>query len=190
MKKLLFAIIATLMLLNTAFAQFEGSTKKITAEYKSSDVREVIIALLKPEGISYSINPEVQGSVTVSVKDVPLETVLENVLRQVDCTYEVSGGLVVIKKRKQDTILPETNETITQSGKTAKIIRKVFIRSADPLLIAMLLSGNQNYFGSPEPTQSSYTMLGGTMGGFGGFSGQGGFGRQSGNRSGQNQGSN
>lgn len=174
------------MLITSAFAQFDNSNKKVSVEYKNSDVREVIISLLKPEGVSYSINPDVQGSVTVSVKEVPLETVLENVLRQVDCTYEVSGGLIIIKKRQQDTILPETKDISVQSGKTAKVIRKVFIRSTDPLLIAMLLSGNQNYFGTPEPTQSSYTITGSSMGGFGGFGGQGGFG----NRNGGNRGSN
>ena len=72
-------------------------------------------------------------------------------------------------------------------AKSAKVVRRLVIRSADPLLIARLLSGNQNYFGSPEPTQSSYTFAGfggGMMGGFGGASGQGGFGNSMGGNSG------
>lgn len=72
------------------------------------------------------------------------------------------------------------------SVKSAKVVRKLSIRSADPLLIAMLLSGGQNYFGSPEPTQSSYLFGGGMMGGFGGAGGQGGFGNSmNGNNSGR-----
>jgi hypothetical protein len=54
----------------------------------------------------------------------------------------------------------------------SKVTRKIQIRSADPLLIAILLSGQQNFQGSPVPT--SLVRLGnGTSGGFGGMNGGG-----------------
>jgi len=169
-------------------AQFNGSTKKITVEYKDTDVREAIMAILHSANISYSIYPEVQGQITLSVKEVPLENVLENILRQVDCTYEYVAGLIVVKKRKEE-IIPETTDiTTSQPNKPTKVIRRLVIRSADPLLISMLLSGSQNYFGSPEPIQASYLSTGfgmngmfsgmnGGMSGFGGMTGNGGFGQ-------------
>ena len=178
--KIIFTVVTVFMLASISFAQFDGADKKLTVEYKNSDVREVVISILKSVDLSYTLFPEVQGQVTVSVKDVPLLTVLENILQQVDCTWSYAGGVVVIKKRELPPAEPQSQEiTSTQSGKPAKVIRKLIIRSSDPLLIAMLLSGSQNYFGSPEPTQSSYSFGGfgnNMMGGFGGFSGQGGFG--------------
>ncbi len=169
-------------------AQFNGSTKKITVEYTNTDVREAIMAILHSANISYSIYPEVQGQITLSVKEVPLENVLENILRQVDCTYEYTAGLIVIKKRKEE-IIPEVADIKTsQPNKPTKVIRRIIMRSADPLLISMLLSGSQNYFGSPEPIQSSYLStgfgmngmfsgMGAGMNGFGGMTGNGGFGQ-------------
>lgn len=53
-----------------------------------------------------------------------------------------------------------------------KVTRKIAIRSADPMLIAMLLSGNPDFLSSPVPT--SLMRLGNsTSGGFGGMNGGG-----------------
>lgn len=57
-----------------------------------------------------------------------------------------------------------------------KTVRKIYIRSADPLLIAILLSGTQNYNGSPVPSQ----LMNLSQAGFGGMNGQGGFGNSNG----------
>ena len=64
------------------------------------------------------------------------------------------------------------------------IVRKVYIRSADPLLIAMILSGKYTFDMSPEPTSlarmgsSSFGngQFGGNFGGSQGGFGGGGFG--------------
>ena len=59
----------------------------------------------------------------------------------------------------------------TYANKEEGIVRKVYIRSADPLLIAMILSGKYTFDMSPEPT--SLARLGSNNFGNGQFGGQG-----------------
>ena len=66
-----------------ASAQEDVSQKTIPSlELEQADVREALRALFKNVNVSYSIAPEVQGTVTVSLKSVTFETALQHVLRQ------------------------------------------------------------------------------------------------------------
>lgn len=159
-----------------AYAQNDVSQKIIpTLEYQAADVREALRALFRIVGVSYSIAPEVQGPITVSLKNVTFETALQNVLRQVDATYRVEGGVYQIIKREEPPA-PGTgaeSPTITQQNNT--VIRRIKIRSADPMFIALLIGsdkGSQDFGLYPE---RSTIINGGRSGGGGGFGG-GGFG--------------
>jgi len=152
-----------------------------SAEYQNSDLREVLKTLFKEVNASYSIPPDIQGSITLSMKNAKFELVLQNVLGQVGATYRYEGGVFVIVKREAAPT-PGGGETpdLPKSG-AGKIIRKIYIRSADPALIAQLLSGSgsQLYSGSPEITslgrmQSSGGGFGGGGLGGGGMGGMGG----------------
>ena len=167
---------------SVALAQEDISQKNIASlELEQADVREALRALFKNVNVSYSIAPEVQGPVTVSLKSVTFETALQNVLRQVDATYRIEAGVYEIVK-KQDTIGPNTSTTDTPVKTDNKTIRIIHIRSADPAFIAMMIGqkeGNQNYQVSPESSTIAKTGGGGGMGGGGrggGGMGGGGFG--------------
>lgn len=71
-------------------------------EVKQGDVRDVIRKLFKTGNVSYTIAPEVQGGVSVSLKNVTFEAALHNVLKQVDATYRVEGGVFSIVRRIGD----------------------------------------------------------------------------------------
>ena len=76
-------------------------------EFQNTDIRHCLQSLFKIVNISYSIQPEVQGTVTVSLKNVTFETALQNVLRQVDSTYRVSSGVYeIIRRSAPATQLP------------------------------------------------------------------------------------
>lgn len=156
-----------------AVAQEDVSQKTIPSlELDQADVREALRALFKNVNVSYSIAPEVQGTVTVSLKNVTFDLALQNVLRQVDATYRVEGGVFEIVKRADITApTPGTSEEVTPVKTT--IIRRIKIRSADPMFIAMMLGrkgGSQNYQISPEMSTLSKGYSGGGMG-MGGMSG-------------------
>ena len=160
-----------------ASAQEDISQKQIASlELEQADVREALRALFKNVNVSYSIAPEVQGPITVSLKSVTFETALQNILRQVDATYRIEAGVYEIVK-KQDSIGPNTSSTDTPVKTDNKTIRIIHIRSADPAFIALMIGqkeGNQSYTVSPE--SSTINKTGGSGGGGGGGRGGGGMG--------------
>ncbi len=157
---------------SVALAQEDISQKQISSlELEQADVREALRALFKNVNVSYSIAPEVQGPITVSLKNVTFETALQNVLRQVDATYRIEAGVYEIIK-KAESIGPNTKSDDTPVKTDTKIIRRIKIRSADPAFIAMMIGakeGNQNYDIAPERSTLNKTQqLGGGGGGLGG----------------------
>ena len=134
------------------------------------DVREALRALFKSVGVSYSIAPEVQGTVTVNLKNVRFDTALQNILKQCDATYRVEGGVYQIIKR-EEPVGPSGNDTTTAPVSNNKVRRKVFVRRADPMFIAALIGsdkGQTSFTLSPEMSTVIKTPCGGGQGGFGG----------------------
>src|SRR5580658_6136357 len=120
-----------------AFAQEDISSKVIPSlEYQQADVREALQALFKDVGVSYSIAPEVQGQVTVSLRNVAFSTALQNILRQVDATYRIDAGVYQIVKREETGGTADQGET--GPIKPGEVTRRIKIMSADPELIAIL----------------------------------------------------
>lgn len=169
-----------------ASAQSEDVSQKNVAslELEQADVREAIRALFKNVAVSYSVGPDVQGTVTVSLRNITFETALQNILRQVDATYRVEGGLYEIVRRSE-TPAPTSSLSETAPSVKTSIVRRIRIRSADPAFIAAMLgakAGSQNYDIAPEmstivKTSSSSGSRGGSGGGLGSGSGSGnGFG--------------
>lgn len=146
-------------------------------ELQEADVREALKALFRTVGVSYSIAPDVQGTVTVSLRNVTFETALLNILKQVDATYRVEGGVYQIIKRPPDNEANAGAGTGPTTAPNAKLpIRRLKIRSADPQFIMLMLSGSQSTGIAPEMSTVSNTRnLGGGGGGLGG-GGNGGFG--------------
>jgi hypothetical protein len=143
-------------------------------EYQQADVREALRALFKMVGVSYAIDPDVQGYVTVSLKSVPFGTALQSILRQVDAVYQVQGGVYRIMRKPVDTQPINTGNTDLGIKPTdTKVVRRIKLRSADPLFIAAMLGtdkGSQDFSMPPERS----TMI--NLGGMGGGGGMGGFG--------------
>lgn len=160
-------------------AQTDPGDQMISSlDLDSVDVREALRALFKNVGVSYSIAPEVQGTVTVNLKNVRFDTALQNILKQVDATYRVEGGVYQIIKREEPAPNPGTTQEPTNTANN-KVRRKVYVRKADPMFIAQLIGqdkGNTQFTLSPEMSTVIKTPSGGGQGGFGGGGQNGGFG--------------
>ena len=146
-----------------------------SAEYQQADIREALKTLFRQVDANYSILPEVQGTVTINMKNARFELVLQNLLNQVNATFRYEAGVFVIVPRPPEGTGQPIDPTGTEVAPAApKITRKIYIRSRDPMLMAMLIGqSGQNYGGSPEPMSLSRLGQGG-MGGMGG--GMGGMG--------------
>ena len=144
-----------------AYAQAGGTGGTIpNLELDQADVRDALRIIFRTVGANYSIDPLVQGTVTLSIRDVPFETALRNVLNQVGATYRVEAGIYVIFLRPTaDAAITGQQELLP--AEQAMPIRRIRLRSADPFLIIQMLTGEADI--SLEPESSAFPQ--GGMGG-------------------------
>jgi hypothetical protein len=165
---------------STASAQDDILTQIVPSlEFQEADVREALRSLFRSKNVSYSIAPDVQGTVNVSLKNVTFEVALQNITRQVDATYRIEGGVFNIIRREVTTSdVPTGLDPATVAPTSTKVVRRIKIRAADPQFIAMMIgqaNGSQQYILPPEISTLSGGGMGGMGGGMGGMGG-GGFG--------------
>ena len=138
------------------------SERKGSISVDQIDIRDALKLLLKSIGVDYIIAPEVQGTVTASFKDKPVEVILRNLLNQVNATYRLEGGIVQVVLREIDKgptgggggDQPTTPDT------PKSIQRRIYIKYADPLLVYLLLNGSSQPGGLP-PEISTMSSGGG-----------------------------
>ncbi len=65
-------------------------------ELQGADVRQALRDLFRTSGRSYTIDPAVQGPVTLSLQNVSFDTALQNMTRQVNATYRIENGAYAI----------------------------------------------------------------------------------------------
>ena len=176
--KLILAAIAVLVAAQASplLAQQGGdpSQRRVTVKYDQADVRFVLKQLFDSVGVSYTLDPNVQGTVTVSLTDVPFTVALDNILRPLNLTYRVENGVyfVTVRQPEEAPLAPNVDTTTPEEGVRLNLPEKVQLNYANPTLIAALLGGSLISYAQYE-LQSG----GGGFGGFGGFGGLGsGFG--------------
>jgi hypothetical protein len=159
-----------------AMAQRDPSQQIIPSmELQQADVRDALRALFRNVNVNYSIAPEVQGTVTVSLKNVLFETALRYILTQVDATYRIESGVYQIVHKENIVVKPDSS-TPTFNAPAHKIMKRIKIYSADPEFIFRMIrgSGTQTNI-TPELSQNKGRAGGGGGGGgIGGGSGGGG----------------
>jgi type II secretory pathway component GspD/PulD (secretin) len=150
-----------------------------TLELQDADVRDALKALFKDVNVGYTIDPEVVGTVTCSLKQVKFEAALQFILKQVKATYRVEGGVYQIILQEQPTTGTNTDQT-TPLPTTENTRKRIRIRHADPMLIFRLLAGRSQSVARAYPEMSSLINSAGSGGGSGGSGGRGGSGGGSG----------
>ena len=158
-----------------AMAQDDPGQKIIQSmELQQADVRDALRALFRNVNVNYSIAPEVQGTVTVSLKNVLFETALRYILGQVDATYRIESGVYqIIHKEAPPTIGGGQNPN-TVLTPVNKVMKRIYIHSADPAFIFRMIHGSTATNISPEISQGRGARSGSAGGGGGGIGGGGG----------------
>jgi hypothetical protein len=153
----------------------EVLNKKVTLNLENADIRYALKLLFQSVGVNYTLDPTVQGQVTVSLTDVPFSVALGSVLKSVQTvqplTYRVESGVYNIAPKilETGTAEPPTTNPDDTTRKPSRT-EKVQINFADAADIAQVFGG--------QVIQTRFGSLGG--GGFGGGMGGGGFGGQGG----------
>ncbi len=173
-KKTIGLLIAGALMVGTlALASAQGggqdlSQRRVTVKYDQADIRFVLKQLFDSVGANYSLDPNVQGNVTVSLTDVPFTVALDAVLRQLDLTYRIENGVYYVTIRRPEEIPQTTAPTAPEEeGPRLNLPEKIQLSYANPYLIASLL-------GASVVGYSQFEQSSGGAGGFGGFGGLGG----------------
>ena len=61
--------------------------------FAATDIRQAVRWIFQRMDQSYTIDPDVAGTVTLSLLDVPTEEALQAIVRQAHATYRVEGGV-------------------------------------------------------------------------------------------------
>ncbi|HVL39589.1 MAG TPA: hypothetical protein VM328_09390 [Fimbriimonadaceae bacterium] len=89
----------------------ENATVRIQSlELDNADIRLVLKTIFQKARGSYTIDPDVQGKVTMRIHDAPLNTVLDHVMRQVDAGYAIDGAGVYHFMPRRSQVAPSKAE--------------------------------------------------------------------------------
>lgn len=155
-----------------ASAQGDDKSHNITLQANQLEIRDALKLVFSQTGYNYTVDADVQGSVTATIKDVSFETALRLVLRQVKATYRLSGGIYeIVMPAPVIPGLPEGEESAVAAPGSETGIWRYPVMHGDPWFIVMMLQGN--------PPQSPEWSTVNNIGGYG--NGQGGFGQGFGN---------
>jgi hypothetical protein len=155
----------------------DPSQRRVTVKYDQADVRFVLKQLFDSVGVSYTLDPNVQGTVTVSLTDVPFTVALDNILRPLNLTYRVENGVyfVTVRQPEEAPLAPNVDTTTPEEGVRLNLPEKIQLNYASPTLIAALLGGSLIGYAQYElQSGGGFGGFGGLGGGFGGFGGLGG----------------
>ena len=121
-------IAAFIVVISLGFASRIWAQSGSKYVFENADVRQALRELFKSVNVSYSISPDVQGTVTIDIQNVTLETALQNILRQVDATYRIEGGVYEIIRHGEtrapalvmgsQTFEPEIPRTTSETAMT------------------------------------------------------------------------
>ncbi len=152
-------------------------SKRVTLNVESADLRLALKLLFDAAGANYTLDQAVQGTVTVSLRDIPFRTALESLLRstqsQNPLTYRVEDGVYVITPQlREPTVAVES--TVEAPAVPAKRTIKIPVNWVDGALLAQALGGSVIDLGSGQ--RMGLMGNGGSFGGGFGTSGFGGMG--------------
>lgn len=126
MKRLKQNLLATSLLLGAvtyggvmpAMAQ-QRQNQKVTIVSKSMTVKQFFAEVKKQTGLNFIYSTDLAAKlphVTVNANNRPLREVLDEVMRKVNCTYEIEGNIVTITRRMAGERVRNVSGTVTDES--------------------------------------------------------------------------
>ena len=73
-------------------------TEKVTLDFKDADIRNVLKIIAQKSGINIVPTPEVMGTVTIKLVDVPWERAMDIILKSYGYGYQKQGNVILVTK--------------------------------------------------------------------------------------------
>ncbi len=101
--------------------------KKVSLEFKNADIRDVIRILAEVSGLNFVVDPDVKGTVTVKLDNVPWDQALDVILKTNKLGMVVENGIVRIS----------TLKSLAQEGQAQESARKA-LEKAKPTVMEVI----------------------------------------------------
>lgn len=88
---------------------------------RDAEVKDVFMALGRQSPFNFVVSPDVAGLVTVDMKDVPLERMLDAIAAPLDLTYRIDGDFIWIESIHTTTDLFTLNYIITRRSANRQV---------------------------------------------------------------------
>ena len=79
-------------------AESRWAGEPISLDVKDADLRDILHTFSQLTGLNMVIDPDVHGSVTVRLHDVPWDQALDLILRTNGCGYVIEGNILRVGK--------------------------------------------------------------------------------------------
>lgn len=79
-------------------AESRWAGEPISLDVKDADLRDILHTFSQLTGLNMAIDPDVHGSVTVRLHDVPWDQALDLILRTNGCGYVIEGNILRVGK--------------------------------------------------------------------------------------------
>ena len=100
--------------------------KSISVQFRETPIDDVIRIMADQAGVDIVKSPNVEGPVTVTLTDVPLEEALNNILSVHGCTYTLTENMIRVITAEENLAKPEPLKTetyeIVYADVTAQVI--------------------------------------------------------------------
>ncbi len=84
-------------------AEFRKPSKRYTLVMSGADARELFLSLARENEFNLVLSPEVEGTVTLDIKDATAEELMEEACGMLGCRAAFSGNTVRVTARKRET---------------------------------------------------------------------------------------
>lgn len=168
------------------------TTKPISLTFQNAPIQSVLKTLFSSVGVNNSIDPNVQGTVNIDVRDVSFDVALRQLLRAANppLTYDVTDGVYHVSVKNNNGPDPNASQQAAQPSAAAPLPEgyhayRIPIDHYDAAYIASLLSKSRGgltvvmpnfVYASGGGQSGSGQRGGGSGGGFGGGGGGQSFG--------------
>jgi len=122
---------------STVVEEISGQDGQVSLDFREADIRNVLQILALKSGVNIVASPEVVGSVSIRLNDVPWQQALEVILQTYGYAHERKGNIIAVttvadlKQRREDAMVlseqePLETRTFTLNfGKASEIIASV-----------------------------------------------------------------
>lgn len=127
MSRIRAAVAAVVLLSTPALAESPRESKRISIDVVRADIHDVLRLLAEKGGLNVVVSDDVQGQVTLRLRDVPWRQALDTVLASRGLGHELKGNVMRVAPMKQLTEEAETRAKLKEAREQEAPLHTYFI---------------------------------------------------------------